>query len=745
MNTLLTRTILVLVIVVTVAGGYHALTFVNSNRSAVLENPIAQRMIPLYRSLRKLPDVVFMPWAAFATSNLETYELTISPQNIERMNAVLPVTPFNSSMESDSKLWVKGYFRTADYEGNVNVRYRGNLAAHWNAYQKSYAIKFPKDNLFRGMREMNVIIPSKRRYLGMSLNSYRADKLGLIHPDESLVRLELNGADAGVLLSFEGWSQPWIEKMPISALSTVYGVDEGTTPYRERWDSWNSDEPVDLAPLEALEEIVEHAPDELFAKLIPLLIDIEDWYRWDIMRILASGYHVTGESAFGANNLVMIFDRAEGRFKPVPYNTVIYSDAYRNQTGLIGVRGEPTRLYKRILSIPEFRAHRDKLWNEYVTNEKAADVEYLVWWKETYNREFLLDNAKNDNHFSYLAKIDEYVAAAETHFDDPFGIIDITYEVEFEEKQTLVLPNAFAHLERATLGGSEAATQHSSLIYRADDIYIPPGTHWFPETIIIPANTTLTIAAGATLQFAEDASFISYSPVNAIGTKWTPITIAGYTPDTQWGVFAVLNTHEATSTLTHVVADGGGEATINGAFISGTLAFHNSNITLSESLVKNARGDDGLNIKGGRGVVTKNQFVGNSSDGVDLDYIHPNTLFSNNVFIDNNGDSLDLSWSNITIDKNTISNCVDKGISVGERSQPTITNNIIDNCQIGVAVKDSSVADITNNTISHTHTAVSAYQKKPYFGGGIAILTSNTFLDNDQITSTDTLSVITFE
>lgn len=169
--------------------GYAGLYVKKQYRSELLTNPIVHRMIPLYRSLRKLPDIVFMPWSAFATSNLETFEITISPQNIERMNSVLPEEPFNSSMDADSKLWVPAYFRVGDYEDNVKIRYRGNLAAHWNAYQKSYAIKFPKDHLFRGMREMNLVIPSKRRYLAMSLNDYRAEKLGLIHPDESLISL----------------------------------------------------------------------------------------------------------------------------------------------------------------------------------------------------------------------------------------------------------------------------------------------------------------------------------------------------------------------------------------------------------------------------------------------------------------------------------------------------------------------------------------------------------------------------
>ena len=726
------------------AGTIAAWEFKGTHKQAILQSPIAQRFIPLYRSLRKLPDLVFMPWAAFASSHLETYELTISPQNIERMNAVLPEQPFNSGMIEGSKLWVKGYFRTADYEGPVDVRYRGNLAAHWNAYQKSYAIEFPKDHLFRGMRELNLVIPSKRRYLGMSLNDYRAEKLGLLHPDESLIWLKFNGADTGVMLSFESWSQPWIEKMPISSLSTLYGVDEGTAPYEQRWDSWNATDPVDFAPLKALQELVEYAPDDVFAALIPQLIDIEDWYNWDVMRILASGYHVSADTSFGANNLVLVFDRAEGRFKPVPYNTVIYTDDYRSKASLEGVRGEPTRLYKRILSIPEFRARRDEVWEEYRQTEKEDDLRFLADWQHTYNREFLLDTAKNDNNFMYLQKITEYVTAAKEYFDDPFGIVATTYNVDITPKTTLDLPEGFTELARTGMTPAEAATQHPALRVTAAGLHIAAGTYRFADTIIIPARTTLTIDPGATLLFANNASLISYSPVIANGTEAKPIVITGTTADTKWGVFAVINAL-GTSTLAHVHASGGGEVTMNGAYISGTLAFHNSDVVLTDSVVSEARGDDGLNVKGARAVLERNLFTHNSSDGVDLDYPDPTSVIAHNQFIENYGDSLDLSWSEITINDNEIIGCADKGISVGERSRPTIIDTRISECQMGVAVKDGSVATLRGNTISHNHTAIAAYQKKEFFTGGTVYLSGNIVADNEQLEFKDELSVINWE
>ena len=733
----------VILLGVLVLSSYSLYYVKKEYRSELLGSPLAQRMIPTYRSLRKLPDIVFMPWAAFATTNLDTYEISISPKNIERMNAALPESPFHTALLDENKLWVSAYFRTEGYEGNVKIRYRGNLPSHWNAYQKSYSIKFDKDNLFQGQRRMNLVIPSDRRYIDMPLNSYRAEKLGLIHPDESLVRLEVNGAETGILLAFEGWSQPWIEKMPMSSLSTIYGLDDEANgmSYEDRWISWNAEEPVDFTPLETLQETVDHADDETFKKIIPQLIDIEDWYALEVMHILASGYHGGGDTSFGANNLVLIFDKGEGRFKPVPYNTIIYTPSNRAMTGTPGIAQTPPNLFQRILSIPEFRDRRDEVFAEYVKNEKDDDLLFVKNWKKTYNREFLLDNGKNDNHFMYLAKINESAQAIFDHFDDPFGMLQTTHDVPVEVNDILTFPSSFKYLEAASTGPLEASKQHPGLLLNNGELLIPAGNHYITKTIIISANTHLTIAPGAILHMSEGVSLISYSPVTAEGTEYRPIKITGATQDTAWGVFAVLNTNTATSSLSYIIADNGGEDTINGAYISGTIALHNADGSITHTTVSDANGDDGINIKGGLVEITNSTLDNNSSDGVDLDYVHKDSIFSSNVLTNNHGDAIDISWSDLNINDNTIFTCKDKGISVGEKSHPVITKNNIINCAVGIAVKDSSVATATKNTLVGNGTAFSLYKKKPYFSGGTLTASGNTLFNNTRLLFTDELSI----
>lgn len=719
------------------------LAYIRKNHTqTLLRSPLVQRAIPLYRSLRKLPDIVIMPWSAFVTSDVETYELIINPKNIERMNTLLPEVPFSSFMEDENKLWVNAHFRTKAYSSEVKVRYRGNQASHWNAYQKSYLIKFPKDNLFNGMSELTLVIPSKRRYFAMSLNNYRAQKLGLLYPEESLIRLKLNGANTGILLAFEHWSQPWVEKLPISSLSTIYGVNEGDAPYQERWKSWNSEDTFDTAPLLALQEIVNHADDETFKKIIPQLIDVDDWLAWDIMRILATGYHADPDTSFGANNLVLIFDRSEGRFKPVPYNTVIFTPDHRKKINQPGVMGGPSHLYQRILSIHTFRERRNEMFATYVANEKENDLAFIKNWRKTYNREFLSDSAKNDNHFSYLKKIRIYSKAVEDHFDDPFEMLTTIYTAPVLAKDKLELPQEYKGLLATIITPEEALLKYPVLSMRDNSLYIQQGIHQINQSIVIPVGTKLTIAPGAELQMAEGVSLISYSPVEARGIEQSPIIVKSQNPKETWGVFAVLNTKNATNTFSHITLDGGSEKTFNGSYISGTLALHNSNSIISKVTVQNAQGDDGINIKGGYTEIVNSSLINNISDGVDLDYVHEDSVFMRNTLTNNHGDAIDISWSDLTIKDNMINRCGDKGISIGESSIPTIYHNTITECAIAIAVKDSSRTVITANILSGNITAFSLYQKKPYFNGAHATATDNTLWQNDVVTYTDNLSTL---
>jgi hypothetical protein len=72
------------------------------------------------------------------------------------------------------------------------------------------------------------------------------------------------------------------------------------------------------------------------------------------------------------------------------------------------------------------------------------------------------------------------------------------------------------------------------------------------------------------------------------------------------------------------------------------------------------------------------------------------------------------------IENNLITGFVDKAVSVGEKAEAVVNNNVITDCAIGVGVKDSGRVTITKTTFYQNDYAVKSYEKVPGLGGGYA-------------------------
>ena len=81
-------------------------------------------------------------------------------------------------------------------------------------------------------------------------------------------------------------------------------------------------------------------------------------------------------------------------------------------------------------------------------------------------------------------------------------------------------------------------------------------------------------------------------------------------------------------------------------------------------------------------------------------------------------DCSDFSFGKYEILQINTTNCGDKGISVGEKSDLKIGKSFIDKSNIGVAVKDSSYTKIQSSKQINTNTCFAAYRKKQEFVGG---------------------------
>lgn len=743
----LPRTVGVFALITLIVAATVAAMFLrdSQNRRAVLQSELGERGLHIFRSFRKIPDALFIPLLMFHKSELPQYDIFISDKNLEKLNSRLPDEPLLGMMEEDSKVWVSAQFRSGDYNDQVKIRYRGNLANHWNSFKKSYSIKFPKDNLFQGMREISIVIPLDRSYFAASLNNYRAKKMGLLTQDEYYSNVSLNGADLGVYLTAEHWSQEFLEKRPVSALSSLYGLDEHEysfvydspfSAYTDAalpiWKSWNSDRATS-SELMALFELTEHASDEEFERLIPSLVDLEAVYAVDTLRTLAGIFHVYDDG----QNIVLMFDATEGRFKPIPYNVNL--SVVDTGRSII----DPPLLQERILNNPTFKAERDAYFAAYVEEHSADDIAFVDQWIETYKNDFLKDNGKRENNFGFLATLKENRDAVVAFTKLTPSDFEQNYTIASGTGESLSFPPEFRYLEDTAVSPAVFVRKYPQFWLSDDTIILSTGRHYFNETIIVPRDTKLVVSSGAHLFMGPNVSIVSFSPVEFHGTEYAPVVVEGAVSDEPWGVVAMMNTEEISS-FTHTTFKGGSEMKMNGVWLSGMVAAHNADVTIASSTFTDVRGEDGLNIKGGYVSLTGSTFARTFSDGLDLDYVESDSVIENNLFTNIGGDAIDISWNTAPIVSNTVTNCIDKGISVGERSQVVLEDNTIEGCDMGVAVKDQSEATLIGNTFINNRLGVTAYQKKPFFGGGMALLIDNTLTDNITDTKVDGVSTITF-
>ncbi len=292
-------------------------------------------------------------------------------------------------------------------------------------------------------------------------------------------------------------------------------------------------------------------------------------------------------------------------------------------------------------------------------------------------------------------------------------------------------------------------------IVDGNEIKLVKGNYEIKENIIIPKDHVFVIDAGVKIKIDQGKSIISYSPVKIIGTETEPVVISASDPDKPFGVFGIVGSGKGGSVGDSVEdnADdvteihwlrlsGGSEKNINGIYFSGALSIYHSDVNMTNTKVFENHADDGMNIKYGDVYLEKNKFYDNPADQVDLDFC--DGIVKNNVFSYakgvGGGDGLDLSGSNILIMNNEFSGLQDKGLSIGEKTNAVVYNNLINDNSNGTAVKDLSNVYFINNKFKNNEIAINSYQKKQLFGGGNSYLYENVYENNNDKYQKDKLS-----
>ena len=290
------------------------------------------------------------------------------------------------------------------------------------------------------------------------------------------------------------------------------------------------------------------------------------------------------------------------------------------------------------------------------------------------------------------------------------------------------------------LAGNTVLTQAQSPYTLSDDI-------------IVPAGTTLTIQAGVTIRMPARRHIRVQGVLNVAGTAAQKVAIIGRSGE-RWGGISLENP-SGPSTLAHLVIRGatkgydptiyssaitGRNATVVADFLDiaeseGTFYMYGGSCIVRDSIFNIPITGDGLHAKRCQATVQRCTFPGNNApdtDAIDFDGVNGGLIEDCLIYRyqGSNSDGLDVgeACSNVVVRRNLIYFNSDKGISVGQASTVTISQNLIVGCVLGIGIKDAgSLAIIDQNTFASCATGVAIYEKNFGSGGGAAVITNSIF------------------
>ncbi len=247
-------------------------------------------------------------------------------------------------------------------------------------------------------------------------------------------------------------------------------------------------------------------------------------------------------------------------------------------------------------------------------------------------------------------------------------------------------------------------------------VSIRPGRHTVQRDLIVPRGYRLEGEPGTVLDLAQSAKIVSFGPVRLLGSEEMPFVI---TSSDRTGEGLIVLEANGDSLLRHVVVEKQTSAAIGAWRPRGAMVFYESPITLEDSVVRNTRAEDGLNIIRSSFTIRNSVFEDCHGDALDVDF--GTGVIEDTAFLHSGNDGIDLSGSSVAIRRVLIDHAGDKGVSAGERSDVHINGLDVRSAYIGVTSKDLSTVVLKDVKLADCEYGLAAYRKKLDFGPGTLV------------------------
>ncbi len=279
--------------------------------------------------------------------------------------------------------------------------------------------------------------------------------------------------------------------------------------------------------------------------------------------------------------------------------------------------------------------------------------------------------------------------------------------------------------------------------------------YFVPDNLTVPSDSQLIIDPGTVVFFNEGVILDVSGDITASGSQTAPIHFLPwrYSP---WDRIEV-NSATGDARFEHCVfQDSLAGGVGNTAFIA-ALTVHGSHVDVDHCVFRDVA--KGFQIDtGGDFTITNSLFINTTeafhsdvcygiidsctfintigyADSIDFDgAISPPPQIINCRFQNGDDDCIDTDHTNMLIEGNVISGYDGddgKGISLEGESTPTLRNNVIYGCDVGVSIKHHCSPILDHDTIVDNRIGIHSYEKYGGWGHGYGTMTSSIVWGND--------------
>jgi len=240
------------------------------------------------------------------------------------------------------------------------------------------------------------------------------------------------------------------------------------------------------------------------------------------------------------------------------------------------------------------------------------------------------------------------------------------------------------------------------------------GTVELTRTLVIREKDRFEAEPGTRFLLGPGVSIVLKSRVDL-----SRITVERLDPEQPWGAFILQGAGASDSRIVGSTMRGGSDAVLRHVYYSGMFSAHHADRVVLENCLfaDNLSGDDTVRFGRCRGLrIAGCRVEGANGDAIDCDI--SDGVISDTVIQRPRNDGIDLMTANVDLERNTVRNAGDKGISFGESANPEVIDCKIIDCVMGIGVKDGSDPTLRRVEIFGCRVGVSGYDKNWRYSGG---------------------------